>query len=157
MIARYLLLGCSAIALTAGCAATTAPSADARCPAPGGEFASSGCAVVSGVVRDANGRGMPAATVTVKGSSECGGGCFGIATVADKSGSFRIVIWRFAPLPGVPVRDSVPATVRALATGGYPRPPGDSYYGDSTSTILAFAAIGAPVKKSEVALTIRIP
>ena len=93
MIARYLLLGCSAIALTAGCAATTAPSADARCLAPGGEFASNGCAVVSGVVRDANGRGMPAATITVKGSSECGG-CFGIATVADKSGSFRIVIWQ---------------------------------------------------------------
>ena len=156
MIARYLLLGCSAIALAGGCAATTAPSADARCPAPGGEFASNGCAVVSGVVRDANGRGMPAATVTVSGSSECGG-CFGAATVADNSGSFRIVVWRFDLLPGVPLRDSVSATVRALATGGYPRPPGDSYYGDSTSTILAFAAIGAPVKKSEVSLTIRFP
>ena len=157
MIARYLLLGCSAIALTGGCVATTAPSADARCPTPGGEFASNGCAVVSGVVRDANGRGMPAATVTVKGSSECGGGCFGIATVADKSGSFRIVIWRFDLVPGVPLRDSVSATVRALATGGYPRPPGDSYYGDSTSTILVFAAIGAPVKKADVSLTIRFP
>ena len=88
MIARYLLFGCSVVALAGGCAAATAPSADARCPAPGGEFASSGCTVVSGVVRDANGRGMPAATVTVKGSSECGG-CFGIATVADKSGVFE--------------------------------------------------------------------
>ena len=155
MLARYLLLGCSAIALAGGCAAVTAPSADARCPTPGGEFASNGCAVVSGVVRDANGRGMPAATVTVSVISECGG-CFGIA-VADNSGSFRIVIWRYDLLPGVPLRDSVSATVRALATGGYPRPPGDTYYGDSTSTILVFAAIGAPVKKSEVTLAVRIP
>ncbi len=156
MIARYLLLGCSVIALASGCATTTGPNADARCPAPGGEFASNGCAVVSGVVRDANGRGMPAATVTVTGSSQCGA-CFGTATVADNSGSFRIVIRRFAPPPGMPLRDSVPATVRALATGGYPRPPGDSYYGDSTTTILVFAAIGAAVKSSDVTLAIRIP
>ena len=152
---RNWLLGCGIVALAGGCATATAPSADARCPAPGGEFASNGCAVVSGVVRDAKGQGMPAATVTVNVISECGG-CFGIA-VADNSGSFRIVIWRYELLPGVPLRDSVSATVRALATGGYPRPPGDTYYGDSTSAILVFAAIGDPVKKSEVTLAIRIP
>ena len=152
---RNWLLGCGFVALAGGCATVTAPSADARCPTPGGEFASNGCAVVSGVVRDANGRGMPAATVTVNVSSECGG-CFGNA-VADNGGSFRIVVWRYERLPGVPLRDSVPATVRALAIGGYPRPPGDTYCGDSTSTILVFAAIGAPVQKSEVTLAIRIP
>ena len=153
---RNWLLGCGIVALAGGCATATAPSADARCPAPGGEFASNGCAVVSGIVRDAKGQGMPAATVTINGSSECGG-CFGITTVADKSGSFRIVIWRFDLRPGAPLRDSVSATVRALATGGYPRPPGDTYYGDSTSTILVFSAIGAPVKSSELTLAIRIP
>ena len=114
---RNWLLGCGIVALAGGCATATAPSADARCPAPGGEFASNGCAVVSGVVRDAKGQGMPAATVTINGSSECGG-CFGITTVADKSGSFRIVVWRFDLLPGAPLRDSVSATVRLDPSAG---------------------------------------
>ncbi len=55
------------------------------------------------------------------------------------------------------MRDSVQATVRALATGGYPRQPDNTYYADSSSTVLVFAAIGSPAKKTTVALTIRYP
>lgn len=151
---RYWFLGFCVVILAVACGSTaTEPENDLRCPMPGGEFASYGCAVVAGVVRDANGHGMPAATVTVTGSSECGA-CFGITTVAAKDGSFELVLQRYAPPPGVPMRDSVPATVRALATGGYPRPPDNTYYTDSTSTILVFSPVGSSARKSKVVLTI---
>jgi hypothetical protein len=157
MVLRKVLLQCGLLAFVGGCSTSTGVGDATRCPDGGGEFASYGCAVVAGLVRDASGHGLPAATVTVTGSPECGA-CFGITTVADANGSFRVLPQRYAPPPGLPVRDSVSATVTVLATGGYPRPSGDTYYSDSTSIVLVFAAIGAPqAKASEVTLTINLP
>jgi hypothetical protein len=156
---RWCFWLCIALS-SVGCArgdGITPPAGSALCPQGAGEFGSYGCAVVAGQVRGANGAGLPGATVIVIGSAKCGG-CYAYTTVADQSGSFRVTVHLWVPLlGGAPLPDTVTAMVRASATGPYPRPSATTTYGDSASTVLVFAPVGAPSHAANVTLTIAWP
>lgn len=155
---QWCLLLCAVVSGVGGACAdgVTPPTGSPLCPQSGGEFGSYGCAVVAGQVLGANGSGLPGASVVVIGSEKCSL-CTAYTTVADQSGSFRVTVHLFLPLGGVPLQDTVTATVRAVATGPYPRPSATTFYGDSVLTVLEFSPVGAPSHVANVKLTITWP
>ena len=153
MLRTCLLLLVTA-ALLPACASSTGPHphAERLACAHAGEFASTGCFAVTGVVVD--GAGQPYADVVLQLRFLPRSGTFATGPVTSAAdGTFRLVGTRVSPVPADGARDTVAVYVQALdpRTAGVGVP---ARVQDSVQVRATMAPVGAVPSPSAVRITL---
>ena len=142
---------------TAGCFSSDPPtfSGPVRCSRPANGTNSFGCAVVSGTVVGADGKGMEGVSGAIRTTAQCG--CLAIPIDVDSLGRFSVTVHRSeSQAPSSP--DTATVVVYMGATGAkHPRSvTGDPFF-DTTSVRLTYSPTGAEAAVHTVALRILFP
>ena len=136
--------------------AKDAVTGPALCTQPVGDAASSGCALLYGVVLGPSGQGLDGISGSVRPGAQCD--CSAPVVSVDDAGRFSVTVRRFARAGAPPTSDTGSATLVMFASAPkYPRHSTGGFYFDTARVVLRFVPIGSPPVPLEVNLRIPLP